>query len=286
MIGIFKKTAFAALFSLLSFNAFSAPTKVTLMVLYDLSDSMEDHYPKMAALAPLVREAMENSRCEFKVSVGNIHYNDEGVLNDYHPFGSPGFVTSEMGVDKAVDLISYRLQYPHLISKNYVKADGSVGFPIGSEEETYSSIVRTVRTNIAQLSDQDVVGTLMLTDAAPGFETLTPSEALNQIKGLLGSNTMYIPGMISYPYENGMNDIHPAQACKPDWPPGTAHPPFGASNLRMGTSAWMSSDLDAINNFVKQAYGYQWDICDQSYDESLREYLQTVLVASGCLLLM
>ena len=273
--------------SLFVVSAANAKNKVTLMVLYDLSHSMTDHYPKMQALVPMIEKAMQSSRCEYQVSVSNINYYDEYPYNNLMPFkrsGEPGFITQDHGA-QGIEWIKERLLYPFLVTANNSQADGSSGAIVGGSEQTYTSIVKSLRANQAHLIDQHVVGTLLLTDAAPGFEEYHPGVAKNKINEILGG-VPYVSGTIHYPYAENMMDAHPAEVCVPDFPMGTTVPPIGSNNLTINTSAWKYRDIEALYKFADATYGYQWNICDKSYDDNLRRFLNEVLSVAGCLLIM
>jgi len=260
--------------------------KVALLIMLDMSSSTKNHRKKMKNLAPLVKKVMEMSRCQFKVGVGNIAYEDV-KRNDLTPWGDPAFVTFD--TPRAEELIWQRIHDPESVLFPYGTVSGDDETPRGSQEKTYSSMVDAIEQNLPLLEDTVSVGVLLLTDTVPAFENYSPGYALSRIHQALGTRT-FIPGMIRPQVHNGMMVEHwdvsassgeeQRPVCRLDIPgsqiPGSAINTFG----------WINKDLEVMDQFIDQAWGQSWDICDSDYDKSLEEYLRTVLMQSGCYLMM
>lgn len=260
--------------------------KVGLMILLDMSSSTRNHRRKFKNLAPLIKKAMENSQCDFKIGVGNIAYNDLNK-NDLTPWGEPAFVTME--TPHAENLIWQRISDPESVLFPNGTISGDDETPRGSAERTYSSMVEAVEQNKAALEDTTSLGMILVTDAAPAYEIYTPREALQKIRQTLG-NRPFIPAMIRPQLSHHMMmevwDFNtPASEsqksiCRLDIP-GSQVP-----GNKINTNDWVSKDIEAMDVFIQEAWGEKWNVCDENYDKSLEDYLQLVLTLSECQLMM
>ncbi|MCJ8277825.1 MAG: hypothetical protein HRT44_01515 [Bdellovibrionales bacterium] len=251
--------------------------KAAILVMLDLSPSMAYHRAKLTQLAPLVKEAMENSRCDFKVAVAGIHYDDNKRVSML-PWGEPAWVHKD--TPEGSEKINERISSPFDVIFGREIEETEEALPNGGSERTYSSIIYSLRANINELIDMDVVSTLVLSDAAPGYEDRTPQDAVDTIKGLLGE-TPYVSGFISANLRNGMVmparfNVNGNRMCYPDFP---GNPAPGEV---IDTSGWMSPDLESIRNFNRAAGGWQWDVCEPDYDMTLREFLKMIMDAAQC----
>ncbi len=258
----------------------------SLLVLIDLSPSMKPHRMKMTKLAPLVKAAMEKSRCEFQVAVGSILYKDFS-FSSLTPWAEPGgelWVTQD--TPEGPQKIHDRIAFPHDTVHPTHDGDQHKGIPRSGDELTYSSLVESIATNWDQLRDSQVIGTILLTDAVPAYETYTPQEAVNQIKQRLG-NIPYLSAQIVADVYSGMmvepNHLINSQTgekiplCGPD------HEGDQTPGFMLSTSHWKSKNPDAINQFTDILYAEQWDICEPEYDEKLRKFIESILLVGGCL---
>lgn len=273
------------LLCIISFSSFSSAQdsiterkKATILVLIDLSSSMPRHRKKLTQLAPIVKEAMERSQCDIKVGVGGIHYNDNKKVS-MKPWGKPAWITKDM--ENGSKVIADRIEFPYeTIFNRQLSEEDEDRLPNGNSERTYSSIVKSIEANLAELKGQAVVGTLLVTDAAPGYELFTPIDAKSKIKSLL-SDTPYVSGVIGPQLWEGMkipslNNDQERLHCQTDFH-GTQTP--GAF---VNKSSWTTQDIESLNEFVKETRGWKWDVCEPTYDRSLQEFLQMILDAAGC----
>ncbi len=258
----------------------------SLLVLIDLSPSMDSHRMKMTKLAPLVEAAMERSRCEFQVAVGSILYKDFSfsTLTPWAEPGGPAWVTQETpdGPQKIHD----RIAFPHDTVHPTHDGDQHKGIPQSGDELTYSSLVESLQTNWDRLQDSQVIGTILLSDSVPAYETYTPQQAVDQIKQQLG-NIPYLSAQIVADVRSGMM-VEPTHLfnsqtgekiplCGPD------HEGDQIPGFMLNTSHWESKNPDAINQFTDILYAEQWDICEPEYDEQLKKFIETILLVGGCL---
>lgn len=271
-----KKIILLFAFVLTGTQAQAQKDTASLLVLIDLSSSMSKHRAKLVQLAPLVEEAMKKSSCKIQVGVGNIEYVKPRHANNLKPWGRPAWVTKD--TPDGPDKIYQRISDP----EGVVYPDGDedrYGLASSGSEITYSSLVDSIKKNIDAFKTSSVVGTILLTDAAPSFEKYTPEQAARMIHDLLGSKTSYISAVIGPELSKGM--MVPDQSlfqCVPD---------FNGTQLTPGsllsTSNWETKDIEAINKFTKSVRGSQWDICQPNYDRELQQLIYQILIAGGCL---
>ncbi len=257
----------------------------SLLVLIDLSPSMNSHRMKMKQLAPLVKDAMESAQCEFRVAVGSIHYKNFPTSR-LTPWAEPGgdlWVTQDtpQGADKIYD----RITFPHETVYPGFDGDQNPGIPSSGNETTYSSLVDSINTNWESLQDSDVIGTILLTDAVPAYESYSPKDAADLIKQKVG-NRPYLSAMIVANVFSGMmvqpnvvydSNGYGSQICGPD------HEGGQEPGWMLNTDEWVSKNPDAINQFNEIIYGEQWDICEPEYDQKLKSFIEKVLLVGGCL---
>ncbi|MEM7645887.1 MAG: hypothetical protein AAF203_03155 [Pseudomonadota bacterium] len=253
----------------------------SILILMDLSGSMNRHQQKLQAIAPIIEKAMENSRCSYQVGVANIAYEDRKT--DLTPFGTPAWITDDM--EEGPKEIASRISNPIRAiygEEEWDDEDSGVGgppdLPSGTKEKTYSSLVSSLEHNFHKIKDSDVIGTLLLTDAVPAFETWTPEVAEQKIHSLTGS-TPYISAVIGPDLSTGFVMPEP-QACSPDF----QNSQLAGNPLNM--EGWLTRDVYAIDQFTKNVYGSQWNICKNDYDEQLRQFIESILAAGECLLVV
>lgn len=121
---------------------------------------------------------------------------------------------------------------------------------------------------------------LIVTDAAPAFDHETPSSALQKIETLL-PNTQFLAMAVGMKMFNGMpKTLGPN--CRPDFT-GTSQNP---SLDLLSTDGWINPDLSSLEQFTRQSGGWVADICEDSYDSTLQDFIQTIVLNAGCMQLM
>ncbi len=249
--------------------------QASLLVLLDLSGSMARHRVKLAEIGNIVRTTMEAATCDIQVAVGNIGYEGVGQADHFTPWAEPGGDPWLSMVDPgAPQLIQQRIGFPHeTVFPTLSDGGDPLSLPSGGKEITYSSVVESLRHNRDQIVDSEVVGTVLFTDAAPGYELYSPEDAASQIRSILGGTP--------FATANIVHNFHPAmtidRGCTPDFKsvkiPGNI----------WETSRWNSPHLTAISEFNDIFYGQQIDVCASSYVQRLQRFLYELLVMGNCL---
>ena len=242
----------------------------TLMILLDLSTSMDIHRSKLTALAPILKESLEDNACRFNVMVGNIAYKGHDANLFYlKPIGDPAVVTES--TPDGPEIIYNRILDPIGSAVNPAKV-----MRRGGLERTYSSIAMSIQANKKILQDSDVVGALLLTDAAPGFEKYTPEDAYGSIMESLGPKTAFYSGIISPHLTNGMTVPESHLNCPIDF---STKQTVGQPIDHLG---FVTHNMSAINEFSNWVGGLQWEICEPDYNQRLRVFINTILAIAGC----
>lgn len=244
--------------------------KATLMVLLDLSTSMDVHRTKLASLAPILRDTLKENSCQFEVIIGNIAYKGHDANLFYlKALGDPAVINES--TPGGPDIVYNRIMDPVGTAANPAKV-----MKRGGLERTYSSIAMSIKANQKLLKESDVVGTLLLTDAAPGFEKYLPDEAYQEISKTLGYGTLFYSGIIAPTLNNEMTIPTSHLTCPIDFSTrqsvGSPIDPYG----------FFTPDMNAINEFSQIVGGLQWDVCEPNYDLRLRTFINTILSIAEC----
>ncbi len=254
---------------------------VTIVVQVDLSSSMKSHISKLKDLANQVHQAMEQSQCDYRIAVSNIQYYDYINVN-LTPWGEPTFVTKD--IPTGPDIISDRILNPLAHFNSPMKDDGEEALPNGANEITYGSIVSSIDQNWNLLQDSDSLAYLLVTDAAPAFEELTPEQALAQIHTKLNGKP-FLAAILGPLFSDPMPVYAKGHSCMPDFNGvyGDIYNPGGA---HLDMEGWISKDINATHRFARLSQGAFWDVCDPSYEEHIQEFILMVMDQMSCQLMM
>lgn len=261
----------------------SEKPKVTLLIHLDLSGSLKTMRPVIAqTLSPIIEQAMINDFCEIQVAVADIKYRDRPDAN-LRPIGFPEFVTNQ--TPNADQLIRERITTPFEVAALDPQFN-ELRDIAGGEELTYSSLAEFIKYNAVSLQNQDTVASLLITDAAPAYETMSPDEALNEIYSRIG-RAVYFAGVLANRFEDNMLVKDPNSSCQPDFP---AFEYGDAENLssqykKISPQNWVSKDIFAIDRFVELAGGVHKNICTDDHGEAIRQFVNQALAQNACLLL-
>lgn len=256
----------------------NADKKVSLIIYLDFSASMTKHIQKVADLIPMMTERLEKTCGNYQIATSNILYHNHH-FNNLTPYGTPTFITPE--TPRAQERITNRLTAPFgSNTREMIALEGQYHVTSSTEEITYSSIVASIEHNLPSLQNQDLVAALIVTDAAPAFDHETPSSALQKIETLL-PNTQFLAMAVGMKMFNGMpKTLGPN--CRPDFT-GTSQNP---SLDLLSTDGWINPDLSSLEQFTRQSGGWVADICEDSYDSTLQDFIQTIVLNAGCMQLM
>lgn len=300
---ILKVLFFPFLFLMIGSWSQAGPKKnrgtATFFIMLDQSSSMIQHGEKVTDIALILQNALEQSYCNIKVGVGNIQY-DTFMADIYlKPWGYPYFVGVEN--PKLPEIIRDRILNPYKANNvddengNPHPAKGKYIPNLGGEL-TYSSLVNSIRVNLPEIAGSNILGTLLVTDAAPAYELHSPRQAYDEIQSLLGS-TLFASAIVGPELSSGIvpqtgpvsveeiiaveENRHPPLACSPDFPgyqrPGEA----------ISVSTWASKNHRAIDEFTAITYeNMQWDICKNNYELELTQFIQRVLSLGDCISIM
>lgn len=272
-------------FILATLMMFTAPSayavadkKVSLIIYLDFSPSMTKHIRKVADLIPMMTERLERTCGNYQIATSNILYRNHN-FNNLTPYGIPAFITPE--TPRAQERIANRLRAPFgNNTSEMIELDGYYLVTSSTEEITYSSIVASIEHNQSSLQNQDLVAALIVTDAVPAFENETPDSALQKIETLL-PGTQFLAMAVGMKMFNGMPKVL-APNCRPDF---TGTPQNPHIDL-LSTEGWINPNLSSLEQFTRQSGGWVADICEDSYDSTLQDFIQTIILNAGCMQLM
>jgi hypothetical protein len=271
------KFKFALIFLIMyswHFKSQAIEKKITLMIYVDQSSSMDTHTKKLAELVPYITDKMEKACSNYKIGVSNIAYNDVSfpyVRKNYlTPFGEPAFITKS--TPDGIEELKKRILDPlSVISKIHAVATHDNEPSLSAREEiTFSTLAESLPLISLELKDQDVFGALIFSDAKPVYETSSPENEIKKIKNLLG-DTLFIAGAIAGKFDYSPTEL--VSSCNLD-------------ENSLGTSAKFYSQPNGLDEFSTKSGGWFWNICDDSYENSIKDFLQTVINTAGCQLMM
>ncbi|MCB0408189.1 MAG: hypothetical protein KDD34_08300, partial [Bdellovibrionales bacterium] len=232
----------------------------------DMSDSMNKKRDAVAQVAEKITERLGKQCQQYEIGVSNLVYKErvqiggELVVN----YGEPAFITEN--TKNGVELLKERIT-----AKTYYQENKSIEFmyAAGTSEKTYSSVLLTLPEHLKKspsgLNNDSLVGVLILSDAAPFFEDLPPQQALSQIQASLHGR----PFMASSLGASSLQCLD--------------------SPIKPGELEWdqLVHQLTWLEEFSKNSYGYHWNICsDLDMDQSIDRFLNMLLQAAGCLLIV
>lgn len=285
--------------------------KVTIDIYVDRTNSMFEQREKLSRLAPVLFPIFDRAEqyCDIRVGVKNLYYADikpEG--NNLYPLGTPSYITTLTPQREA--LLAQRIQ-----GEGYELLGDKL-----SAEVTYSTILKSIFQQQADLKTQKAYGAIILTDAYPQHESSKPSSTLSSIRFLL-PDTIFMAGVVGYEYRGGnffygadpFSDMAMEQQVEgeiADSGAVTEDAPFCApdGNVPMNYQAetepsdlqifaemthhlggHLGADLPGLEQRLRRRrspvdrhIGGFWDICEENYSEQLSQYLLQLLTYSGC----
>lgn len=255
--------------------------KVSLIIYLDFSSSMISKVHKVGRLVPIMAERLQRECGNYQIATSNIMYANHG-FNQMVPYGIPAFITPE--TPRAVERITNRMMAPFGGNTlEMINLDGIYNVTSSTEEITYSSIVTSIEQNIDQLRDQDLVAALIVSDAAPAFEYETPESAIQKIRSLL-PHSQFMAAAIAMKTFNGMpRALGPN--CRPDITGTPNAGGYGDTDI-LSTQGWINPDLSSLETFTRRSGGWVWDICEDDYEATLQDFIQTMILNAGCSLMM
>lgn len=240
--------------------------KVSLMIYLDLSPSMNDKRAQVAAMADHITKNLEIQCGDYEIGVSNILYQDAKGGGGELIAGQdePKFITKH--TPKGRELLKQRIQ----IDNEPTPGRAIPPYSTGIQEITYSSVAATLANHLksapSQLKNSLAVGTLILSDAAPFYEVMSPDQAIGQIHSQLGSRP-FIAGAL------GAGDIG---RCL-DAPPI----PMGGD-----MSDQRKLELGLLKDFTDLSGGYYWNMCRPlDIEQTVQDFILMLMEKAGCMLI-
>lgn len=256
-------------FILFPLQAFSlSDHAVTLIFYVDLSESVQNKTEAIARVASVAQEELEASCGPAEYAVSNLQYwepNQKIFLGGELIFeeGGEPFITNE--VDGGGDIIARRLMMGYTkIARFVTKLDGSNYF-VNGFERTYASVIGTIASHLRQsprLSNRQLVASLMITDAVPGFELVGSAQAVEDIKARIGGRD-YMAGVIGAIGESCRDSS--LLYSRNEQPGGYVHSP------------------ESLIQTTRFTDGYYGSICDvETIEEKVRAFIKKIIKRAGC----
>lgn len=252
----------ASILILLAFSSSAfASAKVTLMIYVDMSGSMGGHRRDLANMAEVITENLEMKCGTYEVAVSNLTYDDiQGGGELVQAGEGPAFITESTANGK--DLLARRIKYDN----NQASFAGTTVYARGTHEKTYTSALETIESHLMQspsgLNSDGTVGILILSDAAPYYESLNPEQASQAMPQLVAGR----------PWMFGALGAAPSCMDFPTFPPDA--PP---SRARQSQDNWLSQ-------FSRMNDGYMWNMCaEESFEQSVMDYMIMLMDKAQCM---
>lgn len=263
----------------------SSPVKKKKVLLH----IQTDRSPSVKIKLPLITQAFVEAvtktldvykKClEYKVSVGNMMYRDvarERDLRPYHHVDQPMFLTRD--TPNAAELLEKRIVDP----VGAMGADSKRGKILAGWEPTkevlFSGVAEAFLSFKDEIKGQDVVASLLVSDAVPNYETYNPAGAYNTIKSLIGEAefTASIIGFHYRKHDHWYPTMQNGEQCNAD-----------RNGLSSGERAQINQNfigIDKLYEFVEMSDGSMWDICEPSeFDIAIQTFIIQVLEKAQCL---
>ncbi|NQZ02086.1 MAG: hypothetical protein HRT45_15610 [Bdellovibrionales bacterium] len=247
---------------------------MTLLVYVDMSASMTTHRNQLADMAGWITDELKAKCGDYEVLVNNLTYETEFAKGGEIVRGKdqPAWVTKDTPNGK--EIIRRRIAYnswdPAFYYTTMLNSD--------SREKTYSSVLETLPQRLALApsgnSPGSAVGILILTDAAPVFETHSPEDASLMLINQLGPRP-YMVGALGARSESCMDTSY-------------ANNEFSEELIQADPSK-----INWLNEFVALNQGYNWSICADDRDEeaellerSVKDYMIMLMEEAQCMVMM
>lgn len=229
--------------------------KNTLLIVLDKSVSMQEKSKMIEGLVQRINSGFPDS-CSFNIAIEEMIYQDQpgralGLV------GNPPILDHRLPIDFVNRELNDRLM---LFGSQQSPEPGHVELPLTTVDRIFSR-------ERNWLSQQKVIGTLLLTDTGTHYDELHGLDALARFRSAVGPGPELIFGGLISPSETNCT-LRDRQ--------------LTPEERSMTKAQLLSLKRQSLIQIFDQSGGYYDDICDADYDLFFSEFILMLIDAGGC----